>query len=105
MKSISTDTSRPLVLTEEDYEDIIASMPGGMNGFLKSWGLLQFAAAVEEALINKAAQDATTAARIEQLQLAIKRRALEQQLDKIRDMRVSEAFCDIVEFVYGPEDV
>lgn len=52
MKSISTDTSRPLVLTEEDYEDIIASMPGGMNGFLKSWGLLQFAAAVEDRLLN-----------------------------------------------------
>lgn len=105
MKSISTDTSRPLVLTEEDYEDIIASMPGGMNGFLKSWGLLQFAAAVEEALIHKAAHDASAADRMQKLQTAIRRKALEQHLDRVRDLRVSEAFFGIVEFVYGSEDV
>ena len=28
-------------------------MPQGMDGFLKTWGLLQFAAAVEDTLVRK----------------------------------------------------
>ena len=52
MKSISTD-SRPVILTEQEYEVIVSSMPQGMDGFLKTWGLLQFAAAVEDTLVRK----------------------------------------------------
>lgn len=52
MKSISMD-SRPVILTEQEYEGIVSSMPQGMDGFLKTWGLLQFAAAVEDTLVRK----------------------------------------------------
>ena len=52
MKSISMD-SRPVILTEQEYEVIVSSMPQGMDGFLKTWGLLQFAAAVEDTLVRK----------------------------------------------------
>lgn len=52
MKSISTD-SRPVILTEQEYGEIVSSMPQGMDGFLKTWGLLQFAAAVEDTLVRK----------------------------------------------------
>lgn len=38
-----------LTITDEWIDQVIASMPGGMNGFLKTWGLQQFARAVVEA--------------------------------------------------------
>lgn len=104
MKSISTN-SAPVVLSKQEYDEVIASMPNGMNGFLEVWGLQQFAAAVAEALIHKAAHDASAADRMQKLQTAIRRKALEQHLDRVRDLRVSEAFFGIVEFVYGSEDV
>lgn len=52
MKSISTDT-KPAILTKQEYDEIIEAMPSGMAGFLKTWGLEQFAAAVEDKLVNK----------------------------------------------------
>lgn len=50
MKSISPDTGRPVLLKDEMIDSILASMPGGEEGFLKYWGLLQFAAAIEREL-------------------------------------------------------
>lgn len=52
MKSISTD-SRPGPLSGREIDGVIASMPEGEAGFLKTWGLHQFAAGVEEALRHK----------------------------------------------------
>lgn len=37
-------------MTETEYEAIVASMPDGMNGFVKSWGLRQFADKVHAAV-------------------------------------------------------
>jgi len=34
-------------LTDKDREDVIASMPGAIDGFLKGWGWQQFAQAIE----------------------------------------------------------
>lgn len=50
MKSISPDTRRPVLLKDERIDSILASLPGGEEGFLKYWGLLQFAAAIEREL-------------------------------------------------------
>lgn len=35
-------------LTNKDREEVLASMPGAIDGFLKGWGWLQFAQAIEE---------------------------------------------------------
>lgn len=35
-------------LTDKDRDDVLASMPGAIDGFLKGWGWLQFAQAIEE---------------------------------------------------------
>ena len=37
-------------MTDEKFGKIIDSLPDGMNGFLKTWGLQQFAVEVEAAL-------------------------------------------------------
>ena len=39
----------PHGLTDVQIKDIAENMPGGMNGFLKGWGWIQFARAIEEA--------------------------------------------------------
>jgi hypothetical protein len=39
-------------MNNEQIEKIIETLPDGMNGFLKSWGLYQFAAAVLESRVR-----------------------------------------------------
>lgn len=41
--------AHPLGLGDARIDAIAESMPGGMEGFLKSWGWRQFARAIEEA--------------------------------------------------------
>lgn len=35
-------------LTDEDRQRVFESLPGGLEGFLKGWGWLHFAKAIEE---------------------------------------------------------
>lgn len=37
-------------LTDEEVEDIMNSMPGGLSGYLRLWGWRTFARAIEERL-------------------------------------------------------
>lgn len=39
----------PRGLTDAQIDEIARNMPGGMDGFLKGWGWMQFAKAIEEA--------------------------------------------------------
>lgn len=39
-------------LSDPEIDKVAASMPGGVGGFLKTWGWLQFAKALEDALIE-----------------------------------------------------
>ena len=39
----------PQGLTDARIDEIARNMPGGMDGFLKGWGWMQFARAIEEA--------------------------------------------------------
>jgi len=39
-------------LTEVQISDIWNAMPGGHKGFLKEWGYMQFAKAIEEAILG-----------------------------------------------------
>lgn len=39
----------PHGLSDVQIDDIARNMPGGMDGFLKGWGWMQFARAIEEA--------------------------------------------------------
>lgn len=43
-------------VTEERINAVIANMPGGMDGFLKTWGLHDFARAVVEHFTPTVAQ-------------------------------------------------
>lgn len=51
-----------LTITDEWIDQVIASIPGGMNGFLKTWGLQQFARAVVDAHRDPAPTPAPTEA-------------------------------------------
>lgn len=51
-----------LTITDEWIDQVIASMPSGMNAFLKTWGLQQFARAVVEAHRDPAPTPAPTEA-------------------------------------------
>lgn len=48
-----------LTITDEWIDQVIASMPDGLNGFLKTWGLQQFARAVVDAHRDPAPTPAT----------------------------------------------
>lgn len=43
-----------MILSEEKIKEIWNSMPDGHDGFLKSWGYVQFAQCVAEAAVCKA---------------------------------------------------
>lgn len=46
-----------IALTEEERQAIVDAMPGGLDGFLKGWGWLQFARAIEDKLREKNAPE------------------------------------------------
>ena len=46
-------------LTNDEIDATVTAMPGGYEGYLKSWGWLTFAKAIEERLRLKNAPEAT----------------------------------------------
>jgi hypothetical protein len=48
VSTASAPTTDPARLSEADINTLVDSMPGGLKGFLKGWGWLNFARAVED---------------------------------------------------------